>query len=133
MYTLIEHCEYGQLKDEMTRDRLVVGIRDSKLSEKLKLNTQLKLKEAINQARQKECVQKQQAIVRNELSSFSGETSSVDTVSNSKKPTVSKKHFQNAQPRKPFGGHNSKGASSPCHRCGYSHAHGRDECPARNQ
>lgn len=133
LYTLVEHCEYGQLKDEMIRDRIVVGIRDSKLSEKLQLNPKLKLEEAINQARQKEAVQKQQAIVRNDLSAFSGETSSVDTVSNSKKPTVRKKHFQNAQPRKPFGGHNNKGASSPCHRCGYSHAQGRDECPARNQ
>lgn len=70
----------------------------------------------------------------NELSFFLGETSSVDTVSNSKTPTVRKKHFQNAQSGKPgekvfvkpFGGDNNKGASLSCHRCGYSQGHGRD-------
>ncbi|XP_061167955.1 uncharacterized protein K02A2.6-like [Saccostrea echinata] len=140
LYTLVEHCEYGALKDEMIRDRIVVGIRDSKLSEKLQLNPQLKLEEAVNQARQKEAVQKQQAIVRNELSSFSGGTANVDAVSNSKKSAVRKKHFQHAQSGKSgkkefvklFGGHN-KGASSSCHRWGYSQAHGRYGCPARNQ
>lgn len=68
--------------------------------------------------------------MHNELSSFSGKTSSVDAVSNSKKPTVRKKHFKNAQSRKPgkkvsakpFGGHNNKDASSSCQRCGYSQA-----------
>ncbi len=34
----IEMCKYGELKDEIIRDRLVVGIRDSTLSEKLQLN-----------------------------------------------------------------------------------------------
>lgn len=28
LYTLVETCEYGALKSEMIRDRLVVGIRD---------------------------------------------------------------------------------------------------------
>ena len=31
LYILVEHCEYGDLQDEMIRDRLVVGLRDSKL------------------------------------------------------------------------------------------------------
>ena len=35
LYSLAEHCHYGQLHDEMVRDRIVVGIKDSKLSEKL--------------------------------------------------------------------------------------------------
>lgn len=62
LYLLIEHCEYGQLKGEMIIDRVVVGIRDSKLSEKLQLNPQLKLEEAVNQARQKEAVHRQCAM-----------------------------------------------------------------------
>ena len=33
LYSLVETCEYGVLHDEMLRDRLVVGIRDSALSE----------------------------------------------------------------------------------------------------
>ena len=33
LYVLVEHCEYGVEQDEMVRDRLVVGLLDSKLSE----------------------------------------------------------------------------------------------------
>ena len=34
---LAEHCNYGTLVEEMIRDRLVVGLRDAKLSEKLSI------------------------------------------------------------------------------------------------
>ena len=34
LYALAEHCGYGELHDEMMRDRLVVGMQDLKLSEK---------------------------------------------------------------------------------------------------
>ena len=37
LYSLAEHCGYGLLHDEMIRDRIVVGIIDSRLSEKLQL------------------------------------------------------------------------------------------------
>ena len=35
LYYLAERCSYGQLTSEMIRDRLVVGIRDLALSERL--------------------------------------------------------------------------------------------------
>ena len=35
LYDLAEHCDYGNLQSEMSRDRLVVGIRDGALSERL--------------------------------------------------------------------------------------------------
>ena len=41
LYELIETCEYGDLRDELLRDRLVVGIRDTALSERLQLNADL--------------------------------------------------------------------------------------------
>ena len=34
---LVEHCGYGDLHDETTLDRIVVGIRNSALSEKLQM------------------------------------------------------------------------------------------------
>ncbi len=43
LYELIEFCNYGNLKDEMLRDRLVVGIRDTSLSEKLQTDATLTL------------------------------------------------------------------------------------------
>ena len=43
LYRLAEFCEYTSLKDEMIRDRLVVGLRNDKLSEKLQMNSGLTL------------------------------------------------------------------------------------------
>ena len=47
LYTLVEHCDYKTLRDEMIRDRIVVGISDAKLSEKLQLNRELTLEKAV--------------------------------------------------------------------------------------
>ncbi len=43
LYGLVEHCNYGALKDEIIRDRLVVGIRDRKVSQQLQLDADLTL------------------------------------------------------------------------------------------
>ena len=43
LYNLVEYCNYGELKSEMIRDRLVVGILDKKLSEHLQLDPELTL------------------------------------------------------------------------------------------
>jgi hypothetical protein len=47
-YTLVEHCEYRQLEDEMIRNRIAVGMRDSELPEKTLTESR---SQAINQAR----------------------------------------------------------------------------------
>ena len=57
LYRLVEHCEYGNLRDEMIRDRLVVGIRDKKTSEQLQMDSALTLEKAKKTVRQKEAVQ----------------------------------------------------------------------------
>ena len=46
LYSLAENCNYAGLKEEMIRDRLVVGIRDMALSEKLQLDAELTLEKA---------------------------------------------------------------------------------------
>ena len=46
--TLAQHCSYGALHDEMIRDRIVVGLRDKALSEKLQLESDLALEKAVN-------------------------------------------------------------------------------------
>ena len=63
LFTLAQHCNYGNLHAEMVRDRIVVGLKDKSLSEKLQLET---LEYAINQARQRELVRQQQEIIRQE-------------------------------------------------------------------
>ncbi|XP_068723715.1 uncharacterized protein [Montipora capricornis] len=48
----------------MIRDRIVVGLADQKLSEKLQLDADLTLEKAMNTVRQSESVRSQQSIVR---------------------------------------------------------------------
>ena len=54
-----EFCNYGDLKDELLRDRLVVGIRDSGLSEKMQTDPTLTLEKAKIMIRQKAAVREQ--------------------------------------------------------------------------
>ena len=60
LYKLAEDCEYGAMKEEMIRDRLVVGIRDTVLSERLQLDPKLTLESAKKAVRQREAVKEQQ-------------------------------------------------------------------------
>ena len=46
LYRLAEICDYGALRDEMIRDRLLVGIRDTALSQQLQLDAELTLEKA---------------------------------------------------------------------------------------
>ena len=59
LFTLAQHCNCGNLHDEMIRDRLVIGLKDKSLSEKLQLEAELTLENAINQARQQGLVRQQ--------------------------------------------------------------------------
>ncbi|UYV79808.1 K02A2.6-like [Cordylochernes scorpioides] len=56
LHRISEHCEYANLREELIRDRLVLGVKDRKLSEKLMLNENLTLAKAVEIARQWEAV-----------------------------------------------------------------------------
>ena len=60
IYKLAEDCEYGTMKEEMIHNRLVVGIRDTVLSEWLQLNPKLTLESAKKAVHQREAVKEQQ-------------------------------------------------------------------------
>jgi len=64
LYTLAEHCNYKDLRDDLIRDRIVVGIRDSQLSEQMQMDSKLTLASAIALVRQKEAVKSQQKELR---------------------------------------------------------------------
>ena len=57
LYALAEFCNFGNLRDELIRDRLVVGILDKQLSEKLQLDADLILEKAIIQASKKKLLE----------------------------------------------------------------------------
>ena len=107
LHTLAEHCAYGALKEEMIRNHLVVGVRDTSLSLKLQMDPNLTLKTAVTAASQNEMVRKQQSIVRP-----ADQPPNIDYV-------ISKKRLP--QPT------NSK----TCTRCGRSPSHFRQDCPTR--
>ncbi|PIK42334.1 hypothetical protein BSL78_20817 [Apostichopus japonicus] len=63
LYKLSEHCNYGTLKEELIRDRLVVGLRDSRLQQKLQLDSALTLESAKRTARLHEVVRKEHEVL----------------------------------------------------------------------
>ncbi|KAL3187041.1 hypothetical protein MRX96_026133 [Rhipicephalus microplus] len=64
LYRLAETYEYGDLKEELIRDRLVVGLADTQLSEKLKLNAEMTLEAAVTAARNSKTFKLQQKDLR---------------------------------------------------------------------
>ena len=59
LHCLVEHCQYGNLRNEMIRDRIVVGLLDENLAMKLQLDSELTLEKATAAARQHESVRQQ--------------------------------------------------------------------------
>ena len=79
LYQLSENCAYGDLRDEMIRDRIVVGIRDEAMSQKLQLDADLTLESAKKMVRQREAVREQQVQLK---SGFQGEGLPVEAIGN---------------------------------------------------
>lgn len=129
LYALGENCEYGGLHNELLRDRLVVGLRDTGLSERMQLDKDLTLTKAINMARQSEEIKRQQTDLRSEMTSSS--KIEVDAVHASKgKPWAVNKGQPHAQakPRQwPPKGEDYKS----CFRCGKP-SHPISQCAAKN-
>ena len=118
---LAEFCNFGNLRDELIRDRLVVGILDKQLSEKLQLDVDLTLEKAIIQAREKETIKKQQTVLRTDSE-------------------VKVDYFKSKQrgPNKYRGAPKDKGKKSvtvppqkKCDRC-LGNNHLRKDCPAKD-
>ena len=135
LYNLAEHCNYGTLHDELIRDRIVVGIRDLALSEKLQIIEDLTLTKALNMARQWEAVKKQQDVIRDT-------SADVDNVQKENKQRRQSKGYSNTEALRPSLQHSQQSTRSTggalgqpasqqrCGRCGKMH-HRRDTCPAR--
>lgn len=61
LHALASTCDYGGLREDLIRDRLVVGIQDHKVSRTLQLDPDLKLQKALLVARQHETINQQLA------------------------------------------------------------------------
>ena len=63
LFAHTENCNYGDLREELIRDRLVIGIKHTALSEHLQLDANLMLDKAMKAVRQREAVQEQQTML----------------------------------------------------------------------
>ena len=112
LYALIETCEYGELHEDFLRDRIVVGIRDTNLSESLQMDDKLTLKTTLEKVRSKELIKKQSSLLQDIPAA-----ARADTVRRQSQP----QKVNNAK----YGKKDKK-----CQRCGLQ-SHKREECPAR--
>ncbi|UYV64758.1 K02A2.6-like [Cordylochernes scorpioides] len=60
LYKLADSCEFEGLHEKLIRDRIVVGVRDKALSERMQLDSELTLEKAVKLVRQQEAVRQQQ-------------------------------------------------------------------------
>ena len=99
LHVLADYCDYGALHDDLIRYRIVVGLRDRKLSEKLQLDPKLSLESVILMARQNATVEKQQSVVRGATSPEAAP--SLDAIKFQKKKRNAKKTSPHKQ-TKPY-------------------------------
>ena len=79
LYRLAENCEYGTLKDELIRDRIIVGVLGDTLSDRLEAKSDPTLADAARMSRQAEVRKQNRTVVRgvqtqNEVDYVSQET-----------------------------------------------------------
>ena len=123
LYELAEHCDYGDMTEELIRDRLVVGIRDTALSEKLQMDSGLTLEAAKKAIRQREAVHEQQRTL-NEGSKASADLDAVRPQQKSKRPAAGIQRRENRQR------YTTQQSDGKCSRCGRER-HPRSKCPAK--
>jgi len=129
LHCLAEHCGYGVLHDEMVRDRLVVGLRDKRLSEQLQMDPDLTLERAVTRAKQSEQVKKQQEILK---ANFKGDIANTQLDSMRAQQRGGARSKQNKpQPVRYSGQTFKKTPARQCIRCGDTRGHSLDQCPAR--
>lgn len=121
LHKLAEQCEFQALKDELIRDRIVVGIKDRRLSERLQLDPKLTLEAATQQVKQSELVKSQQGIVHGTMN----EPIKIDRVAKPR-PAQKKKAIQTHQSNKPP----QQNKQKSCPRC-LGEFHYQKQCPAR--
>ena len=110
-------CDYGELKDSLIRDRIVVGINSTQLKEKMLQDKDLSLESAISRCKSAEMTQRQMQVIQEKGSACGGkETEPVNVIKHGRKGNRKSK-INNAQPE-----------TFDCNKCGKNHQH--KKCPA---
>ena len=110
-------CDYGELKDSLIRDRIVVGINSTQLKEKMLQDKDLSLDSAISRCKSAEMTQRQMQVIQEKGSACGGkETEPVNVIKHGRKGNR-KSQINNAHPE-----------TFDCNKCGKNHQH--KKCPA---
>ena len=117
IHRLADSCEFSEMKDQLIHDRLVVGIRDGVLSERLQLESDLTLDNAMKLICQREAVRVQEILQKSQTK--------VDTSLDAVRQSTTARRKLPAIPHT-F----SKPPAGNCRRCG-SGIHPRHLCPAK--
>ncbi|XP_053388814.1 uncharacterized protein K02A2.6-like [Mercenaria mercenaria] len=129
LYELFENCAFpGDTKNEQIRDKIVIGILDTNLSEKMQLESELTLEKAVQMARQSEIVKGQVKAQHDK------ERGSADEVSHGARPKQPLGEYrapkQNPAKKKQHRTPMPKGQKQ-CTRCNRMHIQGK--CPAKGK
>ena len=133
LYRLAENCDYGTFKEELIRDRLVVGILDQKVSQQLQMDSTLTVEKAKKTIRQKEAVQEQ----GRELESERKGSNPLEELG---KTIAELQTSMDELKRRPGAGGRGRGrlgvkrpggaTTASCTRCGYDQHQRGERCPA---
>ncbi|PIK38272.1 GagPol [Apostichopus japonicus] len=118
---LSQTCNFDSLQDSLIRDRIVVGIKDMNLRERLLRIPDLNLEKCIGTCRASELSKERMKVMD---SSDSVHAVKGNDSQNKKDMTKTRQTKGKGQSSK------SRGQSTNCKYCGYGHKPGRDNCPA---
>ncbi|XP_018369319.1 PREDICTED: uncharacterized protein LOC108765221, partial [Trachymyrmex cornetzi] len=124
LFRLAESCNFGNLREELIRDRIVVGVRNTKLSEAMQLQSDLTLEKAISKTRQADEVKRHQNLVRGEQTSVTSGLA-IDHIRRQKSNQQSKTSGKHGEQR-------SNKKAQKCNRCGCAPQHAFIACPAKH-
>ena len=119
IHRLGDNYEFGEMKEELIWDRLVVGIRDHALSEHLQMEAELTLDKAKRLIRQHEAVKEQQEVLKKPVKEETSLDAVAKTVPRRKLPVIPPPAVRQTT------------THQKCRRCGKG-SHLRQSCPARD-
>jgi hypothetical protein len=134
---LARHCSYKD-EDDQIRDRLVVGLLDSRLKEKLQLLPDLTLTKAMEVARQHEQIKLQNKQGNDDSASASTDEAKLSKTNFSSRGGRGRGGLRHSggfsrgkERRKREESRSGQATEAQCGRCGYTHK--SDNCPAKGQ
>ena len=130
LYGLVEKCEFRDFKEELLRDRIVVGIRDKALSDRMQMDPDLTLEKVKKATRQREAISEQGQQLRGDGSRHAPIVTEQVKVTPTKNPQSKRRDRGRSLSS---GGGSSSGTTKPkCTRCGKPKHDRGARCPAKD-